>query len=208
MPTTSVSTRLPRVAMLQTSQVPSDNVPFDQVSSCRDIPAPANSSDKLNPEGDQDPTPRACERSPSLSFQLQVENRLSEVQDQISKSVQDVKSRLADHSNRLKTLAKAVAFIQAEIRNQRSTPVDQIQTDVVRLVRDYVNRLLENQGVRSGQVPRLEDLPPQGGFELLEHLSSSGQIWKNTVPSRGRELTSRRARVWYSKIESSYVEEE
>ena len=45
--------------------------------------------------------------------------------------------------------------------NRRTTP-SQIQTDEVRLLREGVNSLLENQGVRSGQVTRLEDLPPRG----------------------------------------------
>ena len=54
MPTTSVITRLPRVAMLQTSQIPSENVPHDQGSSSRDVPAPPNPTVELNPEGDHD----------------------------------------------------------------------------------------------------------------------------------------------------------
>ena len=166
--------------------------------------------------------PRAGESSPSLSFQLQVENRLTEVRDQISKSIQDVKSRLADHSSRLKTLEQAVAFIQAEIRSQRSTP-GQIQSDEVRLLREDVNSLLENQGARSGQVPRLEDLPPQGesnfsdiqarldGFErTLSHLEAENS--RRDVPVSGtvksKARTSKKNKSRKSKKKSAKVQDE
>ena len=140
----------------------------------------------------------------------------------LESKVQDVKSRLGDHSSRLKTLEQAVAFLQSEIRSQRSTP-GHIQTDEVRLLREDVNSLLENKGVRSGQVPRLEDLPPQGHSNFsniqarldrfkrtLSHLKAENSrrdvLVSGTVKSNAR--TSKKNKSRKSKKKSAKVQDE